>query len=449
MLSLRDNARLEEDASNPDLKGLQCLANRPLSSLDKELKEGLLVYPHSFKESASLSGEEHLFDCYAEGGRALLTTYNLAGFLGLNDSELIIRSRFEPESADGAEYFLHYLLYRTGDMQLLSLSAGTLKERVFDYLCLLFPAFLKSALAQGLFRAYCREEHNDSRPHGPVAIARHLRENLPFKGTLTYTSRSLNYDNPLTELIRHTVEYLNTTAPGRRVLTASSENRQNVQLLIAATPGYRHGQRQEILKRNMRPVTHPYYTAYAPLQKLCLALLSHEKLAYASSKTKAWGLLFDVAFLWEEYLNTLLKPLGFTHPRNREGSGALYLARHMLPTGNYAAFRRYPDFYHAGNSQVIDAKYKYAPDAILDVNQMVTYLYSLRARYGLLVYPSQGSLTESRAQRYELLGLGEEKQSALFFYPFSVPQDASGFETFAQGMRRSEACFKDFVRTLA
>lgn len=449
MLSLKDNARLEVEASNPELKGLLCLANRPLSSLNEEFKDGLMVYPHSFNESVSLSGEEHLFDCYVAGERAHLTTYNLAGFLGLKDSELTIRSRFEPEGKEGTEFFLHYLLLRTGEMQLLSLLAGTLKERVFDYLCLLFPSFLKRALAQGMFRAYCREEHNDSRLTGPVDIARNLRENLPFKGTMTYTSRMLRYDNDLTELIRHTVEYLNTSLMGRRVLNVSSEYRNSVQALVAATPGYRHGQRQEIIKRNLRPINHPYYTAYAPLQKLCLALLRHEKLAYASSKTKAQGLLFDVAFLWEEYLNTLLRPQGFTHPRNLEGSGALYLARRMLPTGNYAAFRRFPDFYHEGNSLVIDAKYKIAPDHILDVNQMVTYLYRLKTRYGLLVYPSQGGVTQTDAQRYALLGLGEEKHSALFLYPFSVPQYAPDFETFAQGMQRSEARFEDFVRTLA
>ena len=65
-----------------------------------------------------------------------------------------------------------------------------------------------------------------------------------------------------------------------------------------------------------------------------------------------YGILFDGAWLWEEYVNTLIGDI-FYHPRNKAGDGA-----QRLFDGNHGLI--YPDFIgkDAGERIIADAKYK-------------------------------------------------------------------------------------------
>ena len=42
---------------------------------------------------------------------------------------------------------------------------------------------------------------------------------------------------------------------------------------------------------------------------------------YGRNDDEIYGVLFDGAWLWEEYLNTFLADIGFEHPRNKEAKG--------------------------------------------------------------------------------------------------------------------------------
>lgn len=68
-----------------------------------------------------------------------------------------------------------------------------------------------------------------------------------------------------------------------------------------------------------------FYKEYTALQKLCLQILRQEEIKYGIDSDKVYGILFDGAWLWEEYLNTLLSNAGFKHPENKLGTGAIYL----------------------------------------------------------------------------------------------------------------------------
>lgn len=46
-------------------------------------------------------------------------------------------------------------------------------------------------------------------------------------------------------------------------------------------------------------------------------ILNQEKHGLGYQDQKIYGILFDVAWLWEEYVYTLL-PKGFVHPRNKD-----------------------------------------------------------------------------------------------------------------------------------
>ena len=57
---------------------------------------------------------------------------------------------------------------------------------------------------------------------------------------------------------------------------------------------------------------HAYFQDYHKLQQLCLMILNKRKHTVGNKKSKVFGILIDIAWLWEEYLNTLLKIGSFT-----------------------------------------------------------------------------------------------------------------------------------------
>ena len=86
------------------------------------------------------------------------------------------------------------------------------------------------------------------------------------------------------------------------------------------------------------------------MQKICLKILRHEKITFGKEKDKVYGLLFDGAWLWEEYLNTILKE-NFIHPENKTGKH-----RHYLFENNIQSI--FPDFISKVEPKSVgDAKY--------------------------------------------------------------------------------------------
>lgn len=440
MMEWKDNS---EHLLTENVERLLPFANTPVSSLVDDKGKPLLVFPLSFQECEDCIGKQHLFDIAPKGNRYVVKTGNLAGFIGLNDMYITIRSRFGTENGD--DYFLHYMLKKVLSVNLFNLKHTATDEQVFDFLLHLFPYFLNKALVQGLYKEYRRNEYNDCNLRGTIDISRHIKCNVPFNGRVAYRTREFSYDNHVTQLIRHTVEYIRTKRLGEMVLHTNVDTQENVSLIVSATSTYRKQDRQQILKSNLRPVVHPYYTQYVPLQKLCLKILSHERLRYGQSKGEIYGILFDVSWLWEEYLNTLLAPLGFKHPNNRKNIGGVWLGYSLRENKKRNAFLRYPDFYDKERSIILDAKYKKQIDYVADVNQVITYLYWMRGRIGMLVHPTAD---ETERKSYSLRGYGDDSNACLIEYQFHIPTKVSSYEDFEGNIRFSETAFKEQVEML-
>lgn len=436
----KDNS---EHTLTENVERLLPFANTPVSSLVDNKGKSLLVFPLSFQECEDCIGKQHLFDIAPKGKNYVVKTGNLAGFIGLNDMYITIRSRFGTENGD--DYFLHYMLKKVLSANLFSLKHTATDEQVFDFLLHLFPYFLNKALVQGLYKEYRRNEYNDCNLRGTIDISRHIKCNVPFNGRVAYRTREFSYDNHVTQLIRHTVEYIRTKRLGEMVLHTNVDTQENVSLIVSATSTYRKQDRQQILKSNLRPVVHPYYTQYVPLQKLCLKILSHERLRYGQSKGEIYGILFDVSWLWEEYLNTLLAPLGFKHPNNRKNIEGVWLGHSLRENKKRNAFLRYPDFYDKERSIILDAKYKKQIDYVADVNQVITYLYWMRGRIGMLVHPTAD---ETERKSYSLRGYGDDSNACLIEYQFHIPTKVSSYEDFEGNIRFSETAFKEQVEML-
>ncbi|MDE7024656.1 MAG: hypothetical protein K2O88_02110, partial [Paramuribaculum sp.] len=325
-----------------DKANLQSIANVNLRDLHPDDYPNLLIFPDRLVDYGDDIGSSPIFGI--EGDH--LVTGNLMGFIGVKNTGLAITSR----SAEGKEdFFLHYMLTKVFSLNIFDLSHSSKAADVFDFLLYLFPNLLVKALAQGIIRKYQHCRFNDARVKGQINVAMHLRTNIPFNGNIAYSIREYSVDNEITQLVRHTIEYISCHPYGASILNRDNEVRSAVNAIKIATPSYSVNDRNTIINRNRRGGVHPFYTEFEPLQRLCLQILNGEGLKYGENDDEIYGILFDGAWLWEEYLNTLMRQLGYKHPKNKEGIGAISL----FEKGGYP---RYPDFLKKG--AVADAKYK-------------------------------------------------------------------------------------------
>mgnify|MGYP002316938279 CR=1 FL=1 len=253
----------------------------------------------------------------------------------------------------------------------------------------------------------------------------------------------LGYDNSLMELIRHTVEFIKRKPYGNKLLIKVKDE---VKLVIDATPGYEPYDRQKIIEQNKKnTVRHAYFREYLALQRLCLLILRHQRHQIGTGASQIYGILFDGAWLWEEYINLLLEDI-FYHPMNKSGTGA-----QRLFDGNVGLI--YPDFISRNSEPRIIADAKYKPlDNIgnRDYLQVLAYMFRFDAKIGYYLYPeAKGAedlkLWMNRGSTYEKNVVPRDDVSVTK-HGLQIPVDAGSYSEFAARMRDQE---ERFVRVFA
>lgn len=433
-LKIKDNQyRVKEDFSEVD-KVTSRVADKTLSQLQKD---GVFVFPERIKESDDLSKDQMILqrvnNMYVAG--------NVMGFFGVENQRIVIESRFSKGDND---FFFQYLLEKVLDFpNLITLETNAKQEdAVFNLLICLFPKYLKQAMRKGIFKTYIQNQYNDGNIKGTIDIARHIRKNTPFVGNIAYLQREYSYDNYLIELIRHTIEYIKGKASGRVILNTINDE---VKQIVQATPTYKTGDRRKLLEENRKNVVrHAYYHEYRLLQQLCILILRNEKHQYGDGTTSVYGILFDGAWLWEEYLNLLVGD-AFYHPMNKAGSGA-----QRLFEGNNGLI--YPDFIGKDKNKRVVADAKYKPMNNIggrDYLQILAYMYRFDAKKGFYLYPEAEKI-ENRMLRmlqgttYEN-NLCPREDVSIEKIGLRVPEESVNYSRFVEQMRINELAFKDHL----
>ena len=428
MITIQDNNYQGKVCSLHDTTDLLSIGNKSIRQLCDE-NEHLLVFPLSIDDTDDRIGDSTIVDIYAEDKSSVrIKSGNIMGFVGRKNQQIKIYSRFDNQKHD---FFLHYMLQKVFSFNIFNLDFTSSEDSVFEFLVYMFPAILKKAMRQGIYKEYRRFRHNDANVRGTIDISRHIRENIPFQGTVAYNTRELSFDNSVTELIRHTIEYIKTIPSGDVILSSDKAVDDYIKKLISYTPSYCHTERIKIIQDNLLPRNHPFYTEYAALQKLCIQILRHEEIKYGTDDEKIYGILFDGAWLWEEYLNTLLCEKGFIHPENKLGTGAIYLFEH--------GGLRFPDFWK--QDIVLDAKYKKL--AINgnrldierdDVHQIMAYMYRLKAPKGGIICPFMGDDNKVISQNMHK----DSYLGTMYLHALAIPRDCNSYEEFVKRIAEKE-----------
>ena len=406
----------------------QVLLDRTLDNLSQE--DSIFIFPNDLKNSPDLDKDQKILETVNQK----IKTGNVIGFLGCGQERLTISSRFSSKSDD---YFLHYLLQKVLNINLTSLDVGlSREERLYQLLIYLFPKYLEAAMRKGLYKEYQRFSHNDSHIKGVIDVRKHLKKNLPFTGNVAYTTREFAFDNPMMQLIRHTIEYIrNQKALGRGIIYT---NRENITEIIRVTPSYKQADRSKVIRRNQdKPLRHAYFREYRKLQELCLMILNREEHGLGYQEQKIHGILFDVAWLWEEYVHTLL-PREFIHPRNKDRTDGISVFSNRER-------KVFPDFYHKELKIVLDAKYKKLELTEKGINredlfQLISYSYILEAEKAGLIFPSIDQAVSSEIGKVEGYGVLLKKWS------IQIPQKTSSYSEFYEMLGMSEKIFQNNIK---
>lgn len=438
-INLTDNNIRQPDAvtfQRKDVAALFPIADKTIAELCKE-NENLLIFPYSIETSCDKICDSSVMSILNTGDpdKVQITTGNVMGFIGIDNLQIKIKSRFDKGRDD---FFLHYMLQKVLSFNLFDLKHNDEQEDLFDFIMFMFPYLLKAAMNQGVYREYKNFKHNDSNIKGTIDIGRHIARNFPFVGNIAYATREYSHDNNMSELIRHTIEFMKTKRYGQLVLNIDRETIENVKIIVEHTPSYNKNERSSIISKNLRAKVHPYYTEYRPLQTLCLQILRMEEVKYGESSDEICGILFDGAWLWEEYVNTILSNHGFKHPENKLHKGGIYLF------DDHSGIR-YPDFYK--DDMVLDAKYKrlgsYDKVSKLDrndVHQVMAYMTTLKVNRGGFVAPLEQK--QSKVPTSHLKG----SAATLSIFGIEICKSATSYAEFCEKMGEMEAEFVDSLK---
>ena len=192
-------------------------------------------------------------------------------------------------------------------------------------------------------------------------------------------------------------------------------------------------------------ILHAYFREYRALQHLCLLILQYEKHQIGVGSRQIYGILFDGAWLWEEYISSLIKDT-FYHPMNKANKGA-----QRLFDGNVGLI--YPDFISRDHENRVIADAKYKPiDNIgnKDYLQLLAYMFRFDAKVGYYFYPETGEndgqqLRLNKGSTYEK-NVAPREDVRVIKQGLRIPGDADSYEAFSGMMGVREKEFSASIR---
>lgn len=327
-------------------------------------------------DNDSLDEDKTLVKVLYEEGKEELFFNNYVGYIKLKNTDLQIKSKVDNSDE---QVFISHMLSKVFGVSAIKQSISAKKNsNAFSNSILkqLFFIYFNKAMKKGLYQKYCDFQYNNLNVKGKIEIEKHIKINTPFTGKIAYSTRELTPINDINFLIYHTLESLKNES-----FELDRTTRNNIRK-FKNLMGKNNSKLRNILNKNKKcKSNHKYYKEYTELQKISMILLEKKGFKFnESSNLKLNGFLIDAAWLFEQYINTLIKDK-FYHLDNRDESIAEYYF-----TNNYQEI--YPDFISKeANKIILDVKYKkfeYKTYPI-DFHQILGYMNRFNTNTGYLV----------------------------------------------------------------
>lgn len=429
-LKIKDNTFVKKENFSDIMGVVKGVADKTLEQLDRE---GIFVFPEMIDDVEDMTKKQMLLQSVNDS----FLSGNVMGFIGVGDERLVIESRFSTGSND---FLFQYLLEKVLDFpNIVNMETDANQDdRLFSLLLFLFPYYLKTAMRKGVFKTYIRNLYNNANVKGIIDISRHIKKNIPFAGNVAYSQREYSYDNYLLELIRHTIEHIKKKPYGNRLL---SQVKDEVKLVVEVTSDYELYNKRKIINENKKNVVrHAFFREYRALQQLCILILQNQKHQIGSGSRRIYGILFDGAWLWEEYMNMLVGDI-FYHPMNKAKQGGQYLF-----AGNKGKI--YPDFIskNAINRVIADAKYKPIDNiGNKDYLQLLAYMFRFDAKEGFYLYPEAENtddlrLCVNKGSSYEN-NVSAREEVCLTKHGLKIPNATERYNDFVSKIKECEEVF--------
>jgi len=219
------------------------------------------------------------------------------------DITLQISSRFDEDAKK--PYFLSTLLLRDD----INFTGNSILEGD-EWTDLLLLFWLRNQLidsvGKGAYKVYRYYEKNDNRLKGTIDISRHIKLNAGLKnGRIAYSYRERTSDNYFNYLLLITYHKLKRQYPGV-VNTIIDGNREIASFLslLRNEIEYEDKTLSDVIKRNLKPISHPYFYNYEKIRRTCLKILRDEKTALfcGESNNEVVGVLYYIPDLWEKFI---------------------------------------------------------------------------------------------------------------------------------------------------
>ena len=439
IIRLRDNREVKIEKSADNVRNLlEKYSGYTLAKLREKSNGNLITLGRVKKEE---NDDPAFFTLTGSGNEYALHTSNLMGVLRLRDPEngtsvqIEVHSRFDKGEN---QPFLNYLLSKVFRVDFMG-SAAMGNDRLWDILtAILFIQKLKAAVPVGLYKEYKRFEENDLNFRGRLDLARHLRQNYPLQDKIAYSYRAITFDNPVNHLLRSAVEVIQRKYP--ELLYSDNEIKNFVSALKNATPTWTKACNRDLLRAPVcrESLRHPFFAEYYEAPR-SLAKMILEEEGYSiydtASKDEVSGVIFDGAWLWEEYIATILTPLGFVHADPDSNV-------HGFPLGIGELQKVYPDFYSIDEKIVLDTKYKRDTEKREDIYQVLSYALITGSSHCGLIFPPAGNENFRKTDNEVKNGFNQNIQWHSIAFPKLQGDIVDFMHTQEEKLRKVIGCMK-------
>ncbi len=272
-------------------------------------------------------------------------------------------------------YFLLEMLSH-GNLVLNDYNISMEDTESFLYSCFLLVQMKKhllKAYQKGAYQTYQTFHDNNLKIKGVIDFGQHIKKNMGLgNGKIAHTYREKSVDNYLNHLILAAYEKLKRDYYSiiARNFDDNYEVRNILNLLRSETE-FPKFSNSFLIRKCESPISHPYYTEYEDLRKICLSILRNESSTIMPGKgDDCDGILYYVPDLWEEYLEMkMIEKL-----RLEAQKEILYFGDENGTSFNSLS---YPDFVFENDQgrpcMILDAKYKPGWKTIHDKGKITSY----------------------------------------------------------------------------